>query len=110
PRLLELYSFEILSYERPRAAFRVECSSGTYVRTLAKDLAQQLGTVAMLDSLDRVASGIHVLRGGGSDGAHAMSVQEVLQASAEGRRWDQLPAWAPFDRLLDGYGRAEATG
>jgi tRNA pseudouridine55 synthase len=105
---LKLYSFEILSYEKPRASFRVRASSGTYVRTLAKDLAKLMGTVAMLDSLHRVESGIHKLQAPGS-ASRAMSVDEVAQASAEGRRWDELPAWVPFDRLLDGYECAEAT-
>lgn len=99
---LRIHSFEILEYEKPCAKFRVECSSGTYIRTLSQDLGRMLGTVAMLDSLHRVASGIHSL-------GNAMSVGEIARQSATGARWDQLAAWAPFDRLLDGYERADAT-
>jgi tRNA pseudouridine55 synthase len=104
---LTIHSFEILAFESPRATFRVRASSGTYVRTLAQDLGKRLGTVAMLDTLHRVESGIHRLVGPGD--ARAMSVEEIAQASAEGKRWDELSAWVPFDRLLDGYARAEAT-
>jgi tRNA pseudouridine55 synthase len=99
---LQIFSFEILSYEKPRATFRVECSAGTYVRTLSQDLGRMLGTVAMLDTLHRTASGIHSI-------ANAMTAEEIMKASAAGKRWDELPAWMPFDRLLDGYDRAEAT-
>ncbi len=110
-KVLTLYSFEILSYEKGvsesghpvgRARFRVECSPGTYVRTLAQDLAGRLGTVALLDSLNRLASGAHELR-------PALSTAEVGHAMEQGKRWDELSAWVPFDRLLDGYERAEAS-
>src|SRR4051812_27690492 len=47
-KVCHLYSFEILSYEKPRARFRLTCSSGTYVRTLAQDLARMMGSVALL--------------------------------------------------------------
>lgn len=104
---LTIHSFEILTFESPRATFRVRASSGTYVRTLAQDLGKRLGTVAMLDTLHRVGSGIHLLASPG--GKRAMSVEEIAQACGQGKRWDELPAWVPFDRLLDGYVRAEAT-
>lgn len=99
---LTIHSFRILSYTAPHAAFHVECSSGTYVRQLAKDLAVKLGTVAMLDSLNRTASGIH-------SAERALSCAEIAEATRAGKSWDELPAWVPFDRLLDGYDRAEAS-
>lgn len=99
---LKIFKFDILSYTAPHATFRVECSSGTYVRTLAQDLAQSLGTVAMLDSLHRTASGAFTV-------GKALTVDQIAEASARGTSWDQLSAWVPFDRLLDGYPRAEAS-
>jgi tRNA pseudouridine55 synthase len=102
PKELKIHSFEILSYEKPLATFRVECSSGTYIRTLSQDLAARLGTVGMLDSLNRTASGIHALD-------DALSVKQLADASASGQKWDQLASWVPFDRLLDGYDRADAS-
>ena len=54
---VEVSTFEITSFEAPLAGFRVVCSSGTYVRSLAHDLGQQLGCGAHLDSLRRVRSG-----------------------------------------------------
>ncbi|MEG7978670.1 MAG: hypothetical protein NY202_01865 [Mollicutes bacterium UO1] len=35
----------------------VECSKGTYVRSLVKDLAEKLGTVATVSQLRRISSG-----------------------------------------------------
>jgi tRNA pseudouridine55 synthase len=102
PKLCHLYRFEILSYEKPLAKIRLVCSSGTYVRTLAQDFSRMLGTVGMLDSLDRTASGIHSV-------ANAWSCDQIIQAIRDKTPWDQLPCWVPFDRLLDGYHRAEAT-
>ena len=54
---VDVSTFEITSFSAPLAGFRVVCSSGTYVRSLAHDLGQQLGCGAHLDSLRRVRSG-----------------------------------------------------
>jgi len=56
-REITVHSLEILSAERPNVTFRVRCSSGTYVRRLASDLAGAVGTVGHLQSLRRVRSG-----------------------------------------------------
>ena len=41
----------------PHADIRVACSKGTYIRALARDLGEALGTGAHLDSLERTVSG-----------------------------------------------------
>ena len=58
PKSCQLYRFHISAFESPTAKFELQCSSGTYVRTLAQDLGKSLHTVAMLDSLHRTCSGI----------------------------------------------------
>ena len=55
--MLKYRNFEFTSFAPPLAGFRVVCSPGTYVRSLAHDLGQQLGCGAHLDSLRRVRSG-----------------------------------------------------
>ncbi len=50
-------SFEILYVDLPEVSFKVECAAGTYIRSLAKDLGDALGTVGHLRSLRRIASG-----------------------------------------------------
>ena len=57
PRRVEIKALEALRYEPPHLEIRVACSKGTYIRTLAEDLAAQLGTVAYLAALRRTRSG-----------------------------------------------------
>ena len=52
---------ELLAYEPPLARLRVRCSAGFYVRSLAHDLGQTVGTGAVLDALVRTeAAGFRV--------------------------------------------------
>lgn len=55
PVEVEVYAFELLSFDGLRASFAVECSGGTYVRSLAHDIGQKLGCGAHLESLRRTA-------------------------------------------------------
>ncbi|MGB0586551.1 MAG: tRNA pseudouridine(55) synthase TruB [Limisphaerales bacterium] len=54
---VHIFSFEFKHYTDPVGIFRVHCSKGTYVRSLAHDLGQQLGCGAHLRTLHRTASG-----------------------------------------------------
>lgn len=56
-RLVRIIDFEILSFNNPNLEFRVVCSKGTYIRSLAHDLGQQLGVGGYLSKLDRIAVG-----------------------------------------------------
>src|SRR5262249_44354040 len=49
--------FDITDFRPPLMDFKVVCSSGTYVRSLAHDLGQRLGCGAHLESLRRLRSG-----------------------------------------------------
>ena len=57
PRLIHIYSFRFTNYEEPFGSFRVACTKGTYVRSLAHDLGEKLGCGAHLATLRRVVSG-----------------------------------------------------
>ncbi len=63
-RPVSIYDLEILEFSPaayPDVTFRVRCSSGTYVRTLADDMARALGGRAHLTALRRTANGsLHV--------------------------------------------------
>src|SRR5690606_27898220 len=48
-----VYALEALWFDPPRARLRIRCSSGFYVRSLAHDLGQVLGTGAVLEHLVR---------------------------------------------------------
>lgn len=62
PRFIRISSFEMLGAALPEVQFRVECTKGTYVRTLAHDLGRRLGPGASLTALRRIASGDRNLR------------------------------------------------
>src|SRR5205085_11144704 len=56
-RLVHIYKFQFNKYEEPIAHFALACTKGTYVRSIAHELAQKLGCGAHLATLRRVASG-----------------------------------------------------
>jgi tRNA pseudouridine55 synthase len=56
-RRVEIYSLELLSYEDGEALVELRCSSGTYVRSLARDIAIACGSRAHLRALERMAIG-----------------------------------------------------
>lgn len=62
PRKINVYNLEILEWAPPEAVLDVYCSSGTYVRSLANDLGDDLGTGAYLIGLRRTKSGRFTLR------------------------------------------------
>jgi tRNA pseudouridine55 synthase len=57
PRAVEVHTFEITAFTPPEVHFRIVCSKGTYIRSLARDLGQQLGTGAFLAALRRTRIG-----------------------------------------------------
>jgi tRNA pseudouridine55 synthase len=85
-----IHSLELLACEKDRIRIRVHCSAGTYLRSLAHDMGQQLGCGAFIDELRRTASGDFTL-----DQAHTLAVLEAL--AAEGRLAE---AMVPASQLL----------
>ena len=57
PRFIRVASFDLLSFALPKLTFRLACTKGTYVRTVAHDLGSKLGCGAHLSELRRTASG-----------------------------------------------------
>jgi tRNA pseudouridine55 synthase len=56
-RPITIYSLEVLQIELPRVHFKVRCSKGTYIRTLAADIGDALGCGGHLAGLRRLACG-----------------------------------------------------
>jgi tRNA pseudouridine55 synthase len=91
PRAVTVHRAELLWHEEDRAAFEIECSSGTYVRSLVTDLGD-----AYCDELERTAIGTFRLEDAGTDlvplrealafmPEHALSDEEAA-AVGNGRR------------------------
>jgi tRNA pseudouridine55 synthase len=57
PRPIEILSLAVVRYEYPELELDVCCGSGTYIRSLGRDLAQSLGTGAVMSALQRMAVG-----------------------------------------------------
>lgn len=57
PRPVSIYSFEITAVRLPFIDFKVKCSKGTYIRSLAHDYGKALGVGGYLTALRRTASG-----------------------------------------------------
>ncbi len=57
-RTITIYSLKLLSYDSPRGVLEVNCSKGTYVRTLVHDIGQKLGVGAVAEAIRRTQSGM----------------------------------------------------
>ncbi|MBM7623473.1 tRNA pseudouridine(55) synthase TruB [Sporohalobacter salinus] len=60
-RQISIYDIEILGIELPLIRFKVTCSKGTYIRTLAADIGKELGVGAYLTSLLRTRVGLFAI-------------------------------------------------
>jgi tRNA pseudouridine55 synthase len=72
PRLVHIYNFHFTDYREPLATFKLACTKGTYVRSIAHDLGQKLGCGAHLATLRRSVSGKF-------DVADAKPLDEILK-------------------------------
>ncbi len=55
PHLINITAIKILSFKWPKATLIIHCSSGTYIRSLARDIGRELKTGAYLANLQRIA-------------------------------------------------------
>lgn len=54
---INIYAMEVLEFDLPRVRLKVECSKGTYIRSIAMELGEKLSSGAHLASLRRTRSG-----------------------------------------------------
>ena len=92
-RPVEIMKFELLEISVPEVRFRVECSKGTYVRTLVHDLGQALGCGAYLSELRRTAIGAFTAD-------EAWTIDELSQSSPR-RFLDPMQPEIDSERLQD---------
>lgn len=92
PARVEVYEFEMTGLEPPAMTFRVVCSPGTYVRSLAHDLGQRLGCGGHLASLRRTRSGEFRLE-------QAVPLDRISASDL-----------VPMEALLESWPRIEVSG
>ncbi|MGC9335197.1 MAG: tRNA pseudouridine(55) synthase TruB [Anaerolineae bacterium] len=90
PRPVEFYEIVLLDWTPPALVIEVECSPGTYIRSLAHDLGQKLGSGAHLGALVRLRSGHFRLE-------DATSLSRLEEAFEHGQGEDYL---IPMDEAL----------
>jgi len=57
-RAVDVYRMDLLKYAPPRLELEIECGSGTYIRSIARDLGAALGVGGLMESLERRAVGV----------------------------------------------------
>jgi tRNA pseudouridine55 synthase len=92
PRPVTIYSIELVRYEYPELVLDVRCGSGTYIRSLGRDLAESLGTGAVMSALVRTAIGDFRLE-------TAAKVDEVLAGKLKDFLQPPLTALANLPRF-----------
>jgi tRNA pseudouridine55 synthase len=61
PRVVHIERIEIVRYEYPELCLDVACGSGTYIRSLGRDLAERVGSGAVMSDLVRTAIGLFTI-------------------------------------------------
>lgn len=56
-RLVTVHDIKVVAAEKDRVDFKIECSKGTYIRALARDIAHELGTIGYVQKLSRISVG-----------------------------------------------------
>lgn len=93
PRVIRVYSISILEFDGVRATLDVQCSKGTYIRTICHDLGRELGCGAIMTNLIRTSSGMFDLAG-------TVTLQQLEECKNSGALEEIL---IPTDRVFESY-------
>lgn len=74
---VSVYEFEIAKYENGEVYFRIACSKGTYIRSLANDLGKEIGVGGYLKALRRTKIGDYDVRESYSMEDIAAEIQKI---------------------------------
>ena len=78
PREIEIFELTCLEFTGNTARLRIQCSKGTYIRTLCKDIGQALGCGGCMAALRRVQAGEYTIE-------EAIPLQELLETEDPGK-------------------------
>lgn len=91
PRDVTVHSIDLIQFAWPYFTFEVMCSSGTYIRAIARDLGNTLGVGAYLDALERTAVGLYSLK-------QAHTIEELVG------EWAKFLLPIPGNAILPAHG------
>ncbi len=83
-RRITIYSIGLVDFDLPDVTIDVECSPGTYIRSLASDIGRQMGSGAHLKKLRRVSSGSFKIK-------DAFAWKDLNSSSGEGFKKEIIP-------------------
>jgi tRNA pseudouridine55 synthase len=89
-RDITIYRLDVIAWQPPLLTLELDCSKGTYIRSLAHDLGETLGCGAAMANLSR-------LRCGSLDIADALTLEEITEAGQQQHLEDLL---LPMDSML----------
>lgn len=93
PRHVAIHTLDVLAWVPPQLTLNIECSKGTYIRSLAHDLGMQVGCYAYLASLVRTRSGPFTL-----------SETISLEQFAESVKTDSILSYMfPIDKAIEHF-------
>src|SRR5499427_8888653 len=95
PVQVEVFEYRLTGIEGSVARFVIECSSGTYIRSLAHEMGQKLGCGAHLSEITRTAVGEFSLE-------QALELEELAAAARAGKFADRV---IPLEHLLPNFPR-----
>lgn len=95
PVEVEVFEYKLLETEGSMARFDIECSSGTYIRSMAQEMGQKLGCGAHLAEITRTAVGEFSLD-------QSVKLEELAEAARAGKFADYL---IRLDNLLPNFPR-----
>ena len=99
-RSIEIFDIKILDMSLPDIKIKVECSKGTYIRSLCADIGDKLSCGAVMTSLVRTKSGDFAIE-------RAYTLKEVEEAAAKERVEDMI---TPVDYCFMSYARVTVNG
>ena len=89
-RTITIFALDLLDFDGTTAKLRVRCSKGTYIRTLCKDIGENLGCGGCMANLRRVAAGAYTIE-------EAVSLSELVEAE------DKEKYLRPVDTMFTAY-------
>jgi tRNA pseudouridine55 synthase len=99
PRKVHIYELALLRWESPNAVVRVRCSRGTYIRSIAHDIGEAMGSHAHLATLRRIRLGPFSVE-------HATPLEELKRRFME-NTWEKIAM--PAGAILDGWSTVQLT-
>jgi tRNA pseudouridine55 synthase len=99
PRKVHIYELALLRWESPNALVRVRCSRGTYIRSIAHDIGEAMGSHAHLVTLRRIRLGPFSVE-------HATPLEELKRRFLE-NTWEKISM--PASAILEGWTTVQLT-